>query len=113
MKVVCSWVHVALGTVGTSAVTGPVATHVEQCSTCEREFAEIVLVEGALFSLDPVAHTAPANFQSSVMESLGPVAVPDLESRTSLAVPVAAAAFVATAAAGTAVLIRLRRQSAA
>ena len=113
MRAVCSVVHVALGTVGANAVTGPVATHVEQCETCEREFAELALVEMELASLDPTAHTAPATLQPTVMDSLGPVAVPDMESRTSLTVPVAAAALVATAAAGTAVLIRLRRQSAA
>jgi len=46
------------------------------------------------------------------MGSLGPVAVPDLVHGISLKMPVAAA-VVATAAAGTAVLIRIRRARAA
>ena len=113
MRVMCSAVHLAVGTVGTGAVAGPVASHVERCDACEHELAEINRVEAAVASLPPEAHEAPTHLHAAVMDSLGPVAVPDLDTRTSLAVPVAAAAFVATAAAGTAVLIRLRRQSAA
>lgn len=113
MKVTCSAVHMAVGTVGTGAVTGPVASHVERCDACERELVEIHRVEEAMASLSHETHEAPAHLHTAVMSSLGPVAVPDLDPRSSFAVPVAAAAFVATAAAGTAVLIRLRRQSAA
>jgi anti-sigma factor RsiW len=113
MNVMCSAVHFAIDTVGTSAVTGPLAAHTERCEACERELAEFSAVEESLGSLGLESHTAPEDLRETVMDSLGPVAVPDFEHRTSLAVPVAAAAFVATAAAGTAVLIRLRRQSAA
>jgi hypothetical protein len=111
--VICSAVHVAIDTVGTGAVTGPVASHVGRCAACDRDVTELRLVEEALESLDPVAYAAPGHLQISVMGSLGPVAVPDAERRASLAVPVAAAAVVATAAAGTAAVIMLRRQSAA
>jgi hypothetical protein len=113
MRVVCSAVHVAIDTIGTGAVAGPVATHIETCDACGRELAEFTQVEESLSSLERTAHSAPRDLHPSVMGSLGPVAVPDIESRTSLAVPVAAAAFVATAAAGTAALIMMRRQSAA
>ena len=113
MSVVCSAVHVALGAGGIGAIVGPVAAHIERCESCDREVAEFMALDDALGSLDCEVHSAPNDLPVTVMDSLGPVAVPDIESRTSLAVPVAAAAFVATAAAGTAVLIRLRRQSAA
>jgi len=55
-------------------------------------------------------------FSEDVMQSLGPVAVPDLEPRQSKVVPIAAAvatAAVATDAAGTAVVLRFRRTRAA
>ena len=113
MKVMCSTVHVALDTIGTGAATGPLATHIERCDVCERELDEFSLVEKALASLELAPYEAPKDLRASVMGSLGPVAVPDLESRASFAVPVAAAAFVATAAAGTAAVIMLRRLNAA
>ena len=113
MNVMCSAVHVALDTVGTGVVAGPVAGHVGRCAACEREVTELRIVQEALETLDPAAYAAPRQLQMSVMGALGPVAVPDAEHRVSLAVPVAAAALVATAAAGTAALIMLRRQSAA
>jgi hypothetical protein len=113
MNMMCSTVHVALDTIGTGAATGPLATHIERCDVCERELDEFTLVEEALGSLELAPYEAPQNLQASVMGSLGPVAVPDLESRVSFAVPVAAAAVVATAAAGTAALIMLRRLNAA
>jgi hypothetical protein len=47
------------------------------------------------------------------MASLGPVAVPDLDESNDHRVQVAAAAALATAAAGTAVLMRLYRHRAA
>ncbi len=113
MRIVCSAVHVALETVGSAAISGPVAVHVERCEACGNDLAEYAIVGSALASLSPDSYVAPATLRAEVMSSLGPVVVPDLESRTSLVVPVAAAALVATAAAGTAVLIALRRQSVA
>ncbi len=113
MSVMCSGVHVALGTVGPTGISGPLTAHVERCAGCAREYEGVMSMADALARLDPVAHQAPPGLHTAVMDSVGPAAVPDTEHRSSLAVPVAAAAFVATAAAGTAVLIRLRRQSAA
>jgi hypothetical protein len=66
-----------------------------------------------LESLDPVAHRAPRGLVESVTSQLGPVAVETAESRIDPRVPVAAAAVVATAAAGTAVLFKLYRDHAA
>ncbi len=113
MSVMCSAVHVALDTVGTSGITGPLAGHVERCEVCEHDVRSLQDVTVALQSLDLEAHAAPRKLQPDIMNSLGPVAVPDPEHGISLKVPVAAAAVVATAAAGTAVLIRMRRARAA
>ncbi|KAA3638551.1 MAG: hypothetical protein DWP92_05960 [Armatimonadetes bacterium] len=112
MNVMCSAVHVALDTVGTSAVTGPLAVHVERCDTCDHAVRSLQEVTVALRSLDPETYTAPRELEPDVMNALGPVAVPDPDHGMSLKVPVAAA-VVATAAAGTAVLIRYRRTRAA
>ncbi len=112
MSVMCSAVHVALDTVGTSAVQGPLAGHVERCAVCEQDVRRLRAMTVALRSLDPQAHGAPRELRPAIMGALGPVAVPDLAPGISLKVPVAAA-VVATAAAGTAVLIRLRRARAA
>ncbi len=112
MNVMCSAVHVALDTVGTSAITGPLAGHVERCEECEHRVRTLQTVTVALQLLDPEAHAAPRRLQPDIMGSLGPVAVPDPVHGISLKVPVAAA-VVATAAAGTAVLIRIRRARAA
>ena len=81
MNVMCSAVHVALDAVGTGAITGPVAGHVERCAACERDVMDSRLVEEALKILDPAAHAAPRHLQMSVMGALGPVAVPDAEHR--------------------------------
>lgn len=108
MKVMCSAVHVALDTVGTSAVHGPLAGHVERCEICQNDVRSLRDVTVVLRSLGPEAHAAPGKLQPNIMSSLGPVAVPDPDHAISLKVPVAAA-VVATAAAGTAVLIRMRR----
>jgi hypothetical protein len=57
--------------------------------------------------------TPPVGLPRRVMASLGPVSVHDLEERWDHVVPVAAAAALATAAAGTAVLFKMYRQRAA
>ncbi len=113
MSVLCPAVHIALHTVGPGAVSGPLAAHANACDFCEADYAAFRLVEDTLASLGRTVHPAPAFLPAAVMASLGPAAVPDLEPRVSVAIPVAAAAFIATAAAGTAVLIRMRRQTAA
>jgi hypothetical protein len=66
-----------------------------------------------LADLRYIEMAAPAELRHSVMASIGPVAVPDLEDRWDRVVPVAAAAALATAAAGTAVLFKIYRHRAA
>ncbi len=56
---------------------------------------------------------APGALRPRVMAFLGPVAVPDIEIHTDHRVQVAAAAALATAAAGTAMLLRMYRHRAA
>ncbi|MDA2979461.1 MAG: hypothetical protein O3B42_06850 [Actinomycetota bacterium] len=112
MKVLCSAVHVAAGTVGASAISGPLSAHVERCDTCAGEIRDLEEVSIQLRLLEPATFRAPDSLYRDVTGSLGPFAVPDLDPRSSLRVPVAAA-FVATAAAGTVVIIRMRRQRAA
>jgi hypothetical protein len=66
-----------------------------------------------LADLRHVDTAPPAGIHRAVMASMGPVAVPDLEDRWDHVVPVAAAAALATAAAGTAVLLKIYRHRAA
>lgn len=116
MAVVCSTLKVALDTVGPAAISGPLASHVESCAVCANDLAVFESVEVELRTLPFNEFEAPAELQAAVMDSLGPVAVPDWESLISKSVPLAAAvatAAVATAAAGTAVILRLRRSRAA
>jgi len=112
MKVMCSTVHVALDTVGTAAVTGPLASHVHACSECARMYAIASEYRSWLAAMDHDLLEAPSGLHDEVMRSLGPVLVADSGQRHSLKVPVAAA-VVATAAAGTAVILSLRRTRAA
>ena len=113
MSVMCSAVHVALPTVGESAITGPLANHVESCISCRAEVARYQAMYRELVSLDRTQYRAPRGFVAGVTDNIGPVAVEDVESRIDPRVPVAAAAVVATAAAGTAVLYKLYRDHAA
>jgi hypothetical protein len=66
-----------------------------------------------LESLDLAQYRAPRGFVGAVTDNIGPVAVEDVGPRIDPRVPVAAAAVVATAAAGTAVLYKLYRDRAA
>lgn len=112
MSVMCSAVHVALPTVGEAAITGPITAHVETCVPCRAEVIRYRTMYRELASLDPIRYRAPYGTTAAVMGNLGPVAVESDVSRLDPRVPVAAA-VVATAAAGTAVLYRLYRQHAA
>jgi hypothetical protein len=116
MTVACSTVKVALDTVGPAAISGPLVSHVDSCATCAADVAVFGSIEVELAELLQDEFVAPSGFQASVMDSLGPVAVPDWVPPSSRSVPLAAAmatAAVATAAAGTAVILRLRRSRAA
>ncbi len=113
MNVMCSAVQVALPTVGEAAITGPLAAHVETCMPCRGEMLRYRTMYRELRDLDPVEYKAPRGHTAEVMGGLGPVAVTVPEARMDPRVPVAAAAVVATAAAGTAVLLKLYRDHAA
>jgi hypothetical protein len=113
MSVMCSAIHVALPTVGETAITGPLAVHVDSCASCWGEVARYRAIYRELGTLNATEYRAPSGFVSGVTDHLGPVAVENVESRLDPRVPVAAAAVVATAAAGTAVLYKLYRDHAA
>jgi len=66
-----------------------------------------------LKGLEQLLDVAPRGLTRNVLTRLGPVAVADREPRRDNRIPVAAAAVVATAAAGTVVLLRLYRERAA
>ena len=113
MSVMCSTVHVALPTVGEAAITGPLATHMESCMACKGEVIRYRTMYRELEALDSARYRAPQGLATAVMNDLGPVAVEVRSPRRDPRVPVAAAAVVATAAAGTAVLYKLYRDHAA
>ena len=113
MNVMCSAIHVALPTVGETAITGPLAAHVDSCAACWGEVARYRVMYRELEELDDAQYRAPERFVTSVVDRLGPVVVEMDEPRMDPRVPVAAAAVVATAAAGTAVLFKLYRDHAA
>ncbi len=112
MSMLCSAVSVALPTVGDAALAGPVAAHVETCMACRREVLRYRTMHSGLSSLTPERHRAPHGFTSAVMADLGPVMLRSPDQRRDPRVPVAAAVM-ATAAAGTAVLFKLYRDRAA
>ena len=112
MSVVCSAVRVAMPTVGEAAITGPLAAHVETCVPCKGEVVRYRTMYRELEALDASRYRAPQGFVSAVTNDLGLVAVESDDPRLDPRVPVAAA-VVATAAAGTAVLYKLYRDRAA
>lgn len=113
MSVLCSAVSVTLPTVGVGTVDGPLASHAGSCDHCRVEIAAYEEMYSTLAMMRESVVSAPSGLQHRVMASLGPVAVPGFEERRDHLVPVAAAAALATAAAGTAVLFRLYRHRAA
>lgn len=113
MSVLCSAISAALPTVGGNAVSGPFASHLESCAHCRGEVAAYGEIYTSLEAMRQRRVSAPAALPYRVMASLGPVAAPELEERRDRRVPVAAAAALATAAAGTAVLVSLYRHRAA
>ena len=113
MNVVCSAIHVALPTVGEGTIAGPLEGHVESCVRCRSEMVRYRSMHRDLKALELSLEVAPEGLSRSVQNSLGPVAVVAREPRRDNRVPVAAAAVVATAAAGTVVLLKLYRERAA
>lgn len=113
MSVLCSAVSVALPAVGNDVIGGRLLSHIASCDECATQYEAYTEMYKGLADLRHVHITAPAGLPQRVMAKLGPVAVPDLEDRWDHVVPVAAAAALATAAAGTAVLFKMYRQRAA
>ena len=113
MSVMCSAVAVALPTVGGDLIGGRLWSHVESCEECRTQYLDFREMYDGLTDLRYRQMAAPAGLHRRVMASIGPVAVPDLEDRWDHVVPVAAAAALATAAAGTAVLLKIYRHRAA
>ena len=113
MSVMCSAVSVALPSVGNDAIAGRLWSHIESCAACQTRYTGYREMHDELADLRFVQIPAPIGLSQKVMASLGPVAVPDLDEGWDHVVPVAAAAALATAAAGTAVLLKLYRHRAA
>lgn len=113
MSVMCRAVHVSLPTLGESVLPGPLASHVETCVPCRGEVVGYRTMHRELDAMAATTQRAPGGLTNDVLASLGPVAVVSEPAKRDHRVPVAAAAVVATAAAGTAVLFRLYRQRAA
>jgi len=113
VNVVCVAVSVTLPTADVTGAAGVLATHVDACERCRSEADSYRRLHETLASMRDETVQAPGSLKPRVMSSLGPVAVPDLETSSDHRVQVAAAAAIATAAAGTAMLMRLYRHRAA
>ncbi len=113
MSVVCAAVSVALPAVGHDLVGGRLWLHIESCEECSALYLGYREMYEGLDDLRYVQIEPPAGLHRRVMASIGPIAVPDLEDRWDHVVPVAAAAALATAAAGTAVLLKIYKHRAA
>lgn len=113
MSVMCSAVAVALPSVGTEHIGGRLQSHIATCGDCTTQYLRYGDMYDGLAKLRHVQVAVPVGLPHKVMASLGPVAVPDLEERWEHVVPVAAAAALATAAAGTAVFFKMYRHRAA
>jgi len=113
VSVLCSAVAVALPTLGNDLIGTRLWSHIESCADCQTRHAGYREMHDELADLRFVQIPAPIGLSQKVMASLGPVAVPDLDDGWDHVVPVAAAAALATAAAGTAVLVKLYRHRAA
>ncbi|MFV1999073.1 MAG: hypothetical protein ACC654_01760 [Acidimicrobiia bacterium] len=113
MSVLCSAVSVALPSVVSSGAAGPLSHHIGSCVRCRGEVDSYVEMYRSLELLNDTTVPAPGGLPQRVMSSLGPVAVPAPASHRDHLVPVAAAAAIATAACGGAVLLRIYRQRAA
>ena len=113
MSVMCSAVSVALPTVGSDLIGGRLWAHIESCEDCQTQYLSYREMYDGLSDLQHSHISVPAGLPQRVMATLGPVVVPDLDDRWDHVVPVAAAAALATAAAGTAVLLKMYRRSAA
>ena len=113
MTVLCPAVNAALPAVGLAAIPGPLSGHVASCAVCTAEVERYQAMHDDLASLDPAYYRTPHGLVAAVMGGLGPTSVEFTRPKLDARLPVAAAAVVATAACGTAVLIKLYRDRAA
>jgi hypothetical protein len=113
MRVLCSAVSAALPSVTSPGSVGPFSHHIGSCDRCRGEVDSYAEMYRGLESLNDATVPAPSGLQQRVMSSLGPVAVSPPAGQKDHLVPVAAAAAIATAACGGAVLLRIYRQRAA
>jgi hypothetical protein len=111
MTIRCVTVKATLSARGEHGLTPPMSFHVGECFSCRRELSTHRNLSSGLGDLRDVEIAAPADVLPNVMAEIVPWSVPDLARHRRL--PVAAAAAVATAAAGSAVLFRLYRQRTA
>ena len=116
MTVVCTAVRTTLDTAGSGALAGPLAAHVETCRSCSEVVMRFSTLTRDLQALPLDEFRAPSALGDAVMSSLRPVAVPDPAPKHGVIRPVTvvvATAAMATAAAGTAVIMHIRRARAA
>jgi hypothetical protein len=98
---------------GSDLIGGRLWSHIESCEVCTTQYLSYTEMYDGLADLRHVHMEMPTGLPRRIVASLGPVAVPDLEDRWDHVVPVATAAALATAAAGTAVLLKIYRHRAA
>jgi len=112
MRVWCTAVSMALPSVASSGSAGPFSHHIGSCDRCRSEVDSYAEMYRNLEYLNDATVPAPGGLSQRIMSSLGPRAVPDLAGQRDHLFPVAAAA-IATAACGGAVLLLIHRQRAA
>lgn len=113
MRMRCVVVKSTLSVRGEPGITSSMSSHVGGCFACRSELSTHRRLHTTLSDLKGVEMIAPSQVLPNVMAETVPWVVPDLPDRFSRRVPVAAAAALATAAAGSAVLFRLYRQRTA
>lgn len=113
MIVKCISVTATMSARGAEGLTPAMTRHIDGCNRCRDEFAMFTSLADRLGELRYVEFTAPRDTAQRVMAEIGPYAVPEPSGRSDYRIGIAAAAAVATAACGTAVLVRMYRHRAA
>ncbi len=113
MSMRCVAVKATLSARGEPGLTSPMSSHVVDCFACRSELSTHRNLHNSLKGLRAVEMVAPTHLLPNVMAETVPWVVPDQPEGFSRRIPVAAAAALATAAAGSAVLFKLYRQRTA
>lgn len=113
MSMRCVAVKATLSARGEQGLTPFMSSHVDSCFACRTALFSHRGLQSTLRDLRNVEMIAPPHVLPNVMAETIPWVVRGRPAGFSRRVPVAAAAAVATAAAGSAVLFRLYRQRAA